>query len=471
MKRIGRRGFIQTLGAVAGSEIIAGGCASRPGGAVRVAQRPNVLFLFPDQHRFDWIGTNPDIPVRTPNLDALGQRGVRFSHAFSPAPVCAPARACLAAGLEYERCGVASNGVDYPLSQTTYYTLLRDSGYHVAGCGKFDLHKPSPSWGLDGKHLLPEWGFSDGIDNAGKYDAVRASKTEPKDPYMAFLYRRGLAKAHIRDLKERHSYTGTYPTPLPDDAYCDNWIGENGLKLMQAFPEGKPWHLVVNFTGPHNPMDVTKSMHPWYRDVDFPQPNRNTQYDAATHVAIRRNYSAMVENIDRWLGIYIERLRQRGELENTLIVYSSDHGEMLGDHDLWAKSKPYQPSVSVPLVMAGPGVAPKGDCDAPVSMMDCAATFLECARVLRPETMDSRSLCPILSGKEDSVRSIVRSGLGKWRVVSDGRYKLIRGYEKAGGPMLFDLLNDPFENENLYSARPSDVKRLEAHFIESGSNA
>ena len=104
------------------------------------AGRPNILFLFPDQHRFDWLGS-AGIPVPTPNLDALAGRGVRFTHAITPSPLCAPARACLAAGREYGSCGVADNAVDYPIDQTTFYTLLRDSGYHVIGCGKFDLAK------------------------------------------------------------------------------------------------------------------------------------------------------------------------------------------------------------------------------------------------------------------------------------------------------------------------------------------
>ena len=119
--------------------------------------RPNILFFFPDQFRYDWLGMHPDIPVRTPNLEKLGARGVRFTHAVTPSPLCAPARARLAAGKEYARCRVPQNDVDYPLDQVTVYTLLRQSGYHVLGCGKFDLNKGSQDWGLDGKTLLKEF--------------------------------------------------------------------------------------------------------------------------------------------------------------------------------------------------------------------------------------------------------------------------------------------------------------------------
>ena len=162
-------------------------------------KRPNILLLFPDQHRFDWLGVNPDIPVRTPNLDRLAGEGVRFTNAVCPSPLCAPSRACLASGKEYDRCRVASNQVDYPLDQATFYTRLRESGYHVAGCGKFDLHKATLNWGLDGKRVLDEWGFSDGIDNEGKWDGIRSGAQEPKGPYLAYLHREGLAEAHVQD--------------------------------------------------------------------------------------------------------------------------------------------------------------------------------------------------------------------------------------------------------------------------------
>ncbi len=403
--------------------------------------RPNILLLFPDQHRYDWLGSNPSVPVRTPNLDAVARRGVRFTRAIVPSPLCAPARACLAAGLEYHRCRVPSNAYDYPLDLITHYTLLRDSGYHVAGCGKFDLHKKTQDWGLDGSRLLREWGFSDGIDNAGKHDAINSGAAAPKDPYMAYLHRRGLAGAHVADFARRKNYAATFPTPLPEDAYCDNWVGNNGLTLLRRAPKGKPWYLQVNFTGPHSPMDITARMEQGWRSVlGFPPPVASTQFTAAQHLAIRQNYSAMVENIDRWTGLFLEEVRARGELDNTLIVYSSDHGEMLGDHDRWGKSVPYLPSIAVPLIAAGPGIKSGVISDALVSVMDLAATFLDYAGLTRPAHMDSRSLRPLLEGVTTSHRDVVVSALGSWRVLFDGRYQLIRGFPKPdSAPQLLDL--------------------------------
>ena len=426
------------------------------------AQRPNILFFLPDQHRPDWTGANPALPLRLPQLDALAARGVRFTQAVTPSPLCAPARACLASGRDYAGCGVADNGDDYPVQQPTYYQALRDGGYRVAGVGKFDLHKATMDWGLDGSRLIDTWGFTEGIDNEGKMDAIASGAAAPKGPYMAYLWQRGLAAAHVADFRARRN-RGTDPTPLPEEAYCDNWIAENGLRFLRDFPRQQPWHLVVNFTGPHSPFDVTASMRARWADAGFPAPVDNTQDLAADeHQAIRQNYAAMLENIDRQIGRFLEVVAERGELERTLVVYSSDHGEMLGDHSRWGKSTYYQASAGVPLVVAGPGVQRGVTSGALVSMHDLAATFLELAgRPALPE-MESRSLAPLLRGERAAHREVVRSGLNNWRMVSDGRYKLVHDQREDGRTevILFDRQQDPLERTNAAPSAPAEVARL-----------
>jgi len=443
-------------------------------------RRPNILLFFPDQQRHDWVSANKALGLRTPNLDALAKTGVRFTRAAVASPLCAPSRACLASGREYSRCGVRNNSQDYPLDQQTFYQSLRESGYHVTGCGKFDLHKATEDWGIDGRRFLPEWGFTDGIDNAGKFDAIRSGSVEPRDPYMAYLHKRGLAAMHIEDFRHRTgqaSYNNTEPTPLPEEAYCDNWIAMNGLNLLRAVPQGKPWFMQVNFAGPHNPVDITRRMERGCRGRNFPQPVESEQHTAQRHIAIRQNYTAMVENIDRWLGVYLDELRKRGELENTLIVYSSDHGEMLGDLERWGKSVPYQASIGVPLYISGPGVEHGLVSDALVSHIDLTSTFLEFAGAPRLRDADSLSLKPLLEGKAKTHREFVLSGLDRWRMVFDGRYKLIRGFppetaeaekkRKAKAPapaeprpLLFDLKLDPAETTNVAREYPSQLERL-----------
>ncbi len=437
---------------------------------------PNILFFLPDQHRPDWLGLNPALPLRTPHSDALAQRGVRFTRAFCPSPLCAPSRAALASGRDYHRCGVVNNNQDYPLDQPTYYQALRDGGYRVAGVGKFDLHKglakpEDLDWHLDGSRLLHEWGFTEGIDNEGKLDGSNAYRLHggPRGPYLAFLQDRGLAETYVREHETRKQHMDAYTTALPDDAYCDNWIAENGLRFLRGFPADQPWHLVINFTGPHNPMDVTATMlatgpSPGWQDVDLPLPHNNDHPDREGLLRNRQNYAAMIENIDRHVGRYIDVVRERGELDNTLIVYASDHGEMLGDHGRWGKSTWHSPSTGIPLIVAGPGLTRGVTSDALVSLNDLTATFLELAGVEPLPTMDSQSLLPVLSGSAQNHRDVVISGLDDWRMIYDGRYKLVLSTQRA--PLLFDLDNDPWEDTDLAAQRPDVVARLRNQLAE-----
>ena len=470
-----RRKFLAEMGSITAGASILTGCGQSATGALK---QPNILFFYPDQLRYDFAGLNEQYPVRTPNLDALARRGVGFPRAVTPSPLCAPARACIASGREYDRCGVPDNfSVNYPVEQPTVYRMLRDAGYRVMSCGKFDLRKKAMDWGRDGRHVVGDvnyldlLGFSDGIDNSGKWDGYNAYIKGNVCPYYAYLDSHNLAQAQIYDftLRRGHNYDNTDATTLPDDAYVDNWIARNGLDLIRSARPEEPWFLQVNFNGPHPPMDITASMKSRWDGVRFPQPFGCLKYTPETHDAIRGNYAAMIENIDRWLGVYIDELNKRDELDNTVVVFSSDHGEMLGDLDLWSKTLPYQPSVGVPLVMAGPGIRHGVINEGPVTTLDLTATFLDYAGVVAPSDMDSVSMRPQLE-RNGSGREYVRSGLGTWRMVFDGRYKLITGFDpleskKQVSPsdrraVLFDLHDDPHESIDVSADQQRQVNRL-----------
>jgi len=423
-------------------------------------QQPNILFFLPDQHRPDWLGCNPGLPLRTPNLDRLCEQGIRFTNAFTPSPLCSPARACLATGRDYHRCGVRNNGQITPLSMPTYYRSLRDAGYGVFGVGKFDLHKPDSNWGLDGSYLLHEYGLSGGIDNEGKGQAISsylANGMSPKGPYMQFLKERGLAEKHVAMYRP---YLGTperlnFPavTDLPEEAYCDNWVAANGARILRELPQGRPWHLVVNFVGPHGPFDVTADMRSRWKDVEFPPPVDNDEPDADVILNRQQNYAAMIENIDRYVGHMIDIVKERGELDNTILVYSSDHGEMLGDHGRWAKSVWYTPSSGVPLILSGPGI-PSGVCsETLVSLHDLAATFLDYAGTNPLPDAEARTLRPHLEGRKNIHRDFVISGLDDWKMIFDGHHKCV--VRDAESPLLFNIQEDPHELTDIAAAHPN----------------
>lgn len=426
---------------------------------------PNILFFFPDQQRRDWTGLNPELLLRTPNMNALAARGTNFTRAWCSSPLCAPSRACVASGRRYDRCGVLDNSANYPLYQPTYFQRLRDAGYRVAGVGKFDLHKDGTDaenlwWELDGSRNLQDWGFTEGIDNEGKFDGSGSFRRHggPRGPYLNFLANRGLADVYVSEHADIKQNMGAYTTALPDDAYCDNWVAENGLRFLRDFSADQPWHLVVNFTGPHNPMDVTASMRARWEDVEFAPPHANDDQDREGLLRNRQNYAAMIENIDTQTGRFLQAVAARGELENTIIVYASDHGEMLGDHGRWGKNTWHEPSIGIPLVVAGPEIAAGQQCAAPVVLHDLPVWFLERAGATALEHVDGRSLQPVLEDSKAAHRDTVVSGLLEWRAVTDGDYKLV--VRQDGPDELFDLNNDPWEDNNLASRAAERVSAL-----------
>ncbi len=446
-------------------------------------KRPNILFVQTDQQRPEWVEMNPDIPVRTPHLRQLARRGTWLANAICPSPVCAPSRACLVAGQEYDRTRVWGNSTYAPDNMFKYHLRLRDeAGYYVMGAGKHHVGNnqsgspPALRCGVDGYQGMESWGFSDAIFNAGLNQAtilMRNNEMVPQDAYMAFLHARGLAEDHIADYARRSRegvWTATFPTTLPDDAYFDTWITSNALTLLDRAPDDKPWYLEVNLQNPHHPWDITGSMHRWYREpsVEFPPPLFNTEDIAPeTHQEVRRNWAATVEHLDACLGRLVARVRERGDLDDTVIVFTSDHGEMLGDYGQWQKLSPLQASVGVPLVIAGPGVRASGRDDAPMTTLDLTASFLEWGGLTPGDDLDSRSLVDYLGARARRHRDLVFSGLSAWRMVFDGRFKLVRGYDPAkriGGDVFEPMHVPPDETERLQRERPQllfDLQRNE----------
>lgn len=445
-------------------------------------KRPNFLFLFSDQHRGDWMPYDAEIKrklgveelrLNMPNIRGLMDCGTAFTTAVSPAPLCAPARACLASGKRYKNCRVYSNSTNYDTRLETFYEKLRDSGYYVSGVGKFDLNKADLEWG-DGYHpLLCQLGFSDAADSEGKMDAVWAALRNQPGPYGRMLQEKGWLEKHVEDMIHRGG--NVHPTPLPDELYADNWITKQSLERIDGLPKDRPWFLQVNFSGPHDPWDITEKMKASVSERTFPDAADCTI--CGENQKVRQNYAAMIENIDRCIGELLEAVKRRGDWDNTIVIYSSDHGEMMGDHDRYGKSKPEQGSIHIPLVIDTSRFGGKeGVCaQAPVELQDLAATFLDYAGLPVEESMESVSLKSVINGERDAVREYGISELinpdpkgliRSFGTITDGRYKLIM---RVGEPeRLYDLNEDPFETNDLAAVRPEEVKRLKQAFGQRG---
>jgi len=375
------------------------------------------------------------------NYLSLRAQGTRFKHAYVPSPLCAPSRACLAGGREYDFAGVPDNfSNDYPLNQTTFFTLLRNAGYTVMTTGKDDLTKATGP-GINGSFHAQGLGFSQWKRCDGKQDAAGSA---PHDPYGAWCSTQSEVvngknmtfwEIYNKDMNSCTTGVGAAggydcekPSPLPQSAYEDDWVGANAVALLAEKPPGKPWFLQVSFPGPHPPFVVTQGMMNSTAGATFPLAVDNPKLSPAVQQTVRRDYAAELVNLD---GLFARVLAAIPpvELNNTYIILSSDHGEMLGDHATWGKTMPWQGSVTVPLVVIGPGLARNATIDTPVSTMDIAGTILDLAG-LQPDSqngMTTRSLMPLLTPappvNATQYRQFVSSGLGNWRAVVQKRPK------------------------------------------------
>ena len=409
-----------------------------------------------------------DLELQMPNIRGIMDRGVSFTGAVSPAPVCAPARACLAAGKRYRNCRVYLNKVNYDTNLKSFYTRLSEAGYYVCGAGKFDLGKANLNWGKVNKDLFERLGFAQSLDSEGKMDAVWAKMLGEPGPYGQTLEEAGWLDYYADNMRTRGASTD--PVEIPDELYADNWIGARSKDMLEAIPHDRPWFMQVNFSGPHDPWDITKRMKDAMTTRTFPEAAECTLGEQNQEV--RKNYAAMIENIDRNIGELLRVLEDRGDLENTIIVYGSDHGEMMGDHNQYGKSKPGQGSVHIPLVIdASHFAGRRGESNgSPVELQDLAATFLDYAGIEVPQSVESVSLRPIVEGTSERVRDYAVSELitagpeviGSFGTVTDGRYKLILQTDQP--PHLYDLVEDPFECTDLIDELPDVAERLRDDF-------
>ncbi len=469
-----------------------------------MAIRPNILLLLADQLRADWLGSRPDT-AETPHLDRLLDRSTVFPRAICNGPVCAPSRASLSAGVYGFRFGSTSNRNAYPLRQPTFYQALRRAGYRVGLAGKMDLHKPDHYYGRFGdRPEMLHLGFTDICETEGKMNAARA-RSEPSagrgrpaaarytfhrpddlaGPYQHYLWERGLLAGFAQDAQPRKESLPVWasaPAVLPDEAHLDRFIGRAALGLLERWTGEEPWFLCVSFSGPHDPWDAPASSLERYAQWVYPQPppdpmtgkpdwvrrrqaRQSAGLTAEALQCVKRHYAANLSVIDEQVGTILEEVERRGQDGRTVVIFASDHGEMLGDHGLFQKAIMYEAALRVPLSVSLPGqVRPRSN-PALVELVDLHPTILECAGLpyLRGE-LDGRSMLPLLAGGDPAAHKTFQfSHLERCRAVCDGRYKLI---DHVNGPReLYDLDADPGELENRAEAEPEQVRRLGAALL------
>ena len=468
-----------------------------------MAARPNILWLLSDQHRADVVGAAGHPVVSTPHLDALAGEGTLFSGAYCQGPLCMPSRASLLTGRHVRDHGVLNNKTAIADGLPTMVRAIRDAGYRTATIGKMHLypHRVGAAAGLD---IMRGYGFEEITEIGGKLASGRV-----RSDYTDHLAALGLYETYRRFVRQRAPGLGARaglipghqpiwnvdPSPLPAADHIDSWVGDRAASWIDSVDDQRPWFCWVGFPGPHNPWDAPAEFVERYRDADValdttrrpavPEagPFRTfldtfLDYSCSATltderiVEVRRHYFANVTLIDAAIGRIADALRRRGIDGNTWIVYSTDHGEMLGTHGLLNKMVFYEPSVRVPLIIRPPGGGQSRRFGGLIEHVDLTATLVEAAGGKPIPDSPGRSLVDLIAGPpavhqgcpagpdqpapreghltaSTAGREVVVSenfGFGMWRT---DRYKLVV-YEPERVPVqLFDLADDPGEDRNL----------------------
>ncbi len=437
------------------------------------AAPPNIVILYSDQHRADMVGwANPQVP--TPNLDRLAELGTVFDQCFCQYPVCTPSRMSLLTGQYVHTHGVHTNNAGLHPRSPTFAHLLRERGYATACIGKMHFYPAYAPYGFDHMELAEQ-------DGTGRFE----------DDYHRFLANAGAIDLH--DLvDQRHEFRkhapsqywetfGARASDLPEELHSTTWIGDRAQAYLRAAEP--PFCAWIGFIKPHHPFDPpqawldridpnTLDLPPdWTEAVLAQDAGKPGYFDVAalTARALRRimaHYYATVSHMDFQIGRILRTLEERG-LDNTVVIYTADHGEFMGFHHLLLKGGYlYDPLVRVPLAIAdlsgrrnwGSGARN----DALVESIDVTATILDAAGVPAPPGLQGRSLDGTLAGRASRHRDLVfaQNGGMSMTMVRTARWKLIESATPRDR-MLFDLSADPMETVNLYDAPDHAGTRLE----------
>lgn len=418
--------------------------------------RPNILFLMSDQHRYDLSGYTGNQVVRTPTLDRLADTGVVFDNAYAPSPVCVPGRQCMMAGQLPKTCNCQGFWEDLPAGHMTFARRFSQYAYSTVCSGKLHHHGPDQMQGWTNRispdaDLAPQ--FIDGrieeeferyqpAAGTGKWSNQREiEEAGPRDgPYQRFDRRAVVASL---DYLERYFVDAAYRRPGSHRPLLHK------LSLLQPHYPFFGDELLYNYYLNRVPVyDEKPCDHPV---LSLSQQNQPVN---ASLEAIRRataSYYAMTEMIDTHFGTILKRLEDLGEdLDEWIIVYTSDHGEMLGQHGIWEKTRFYEASVRVPLIIRWPkGFEGGRVVNQNVNLCDLFATLCDLAGLEIPENLDSRSMVPLLEGDgaEWWNESVSQMGSSQLMIKQDDlKYQY---YGEEIPEVLFDLGRDPGEIANV----------------------
>lgn len=444
-----------------------------------MADKPNIVLIFPDQLRGDTLGCVGHPVIQTPNLDRIAAEGVIFENCYTNSPLCMPARASLMNGRHVCEHGVWRNEMSADRHGPSHVRSIRDAGYHTALVGKTHLYAHGPAAGHTARHVheLRDWGFEDTLELTGPLASGRMDS-----PYTDYLAQKGLLERHRQFIRSyvQNMRSGRFrpweepPCPLPTEDHLDSYTGRMSAEWIRNYHGDKPFYLQVLFPGPHDPFDSPAEYRAIYRPEDMPVGTMEVpaepvapyvrgvlQYSVLDGMTerdkqvLRTFYYGKVTLVDHGIGEVLKALEERGFLDNTWIIVTSDHGEMAGDHYMLHKMCFYEEALKIPCIIRPPrGTAAwkaSGLCD----QIDIAATLLDVAEAKPFEgVFNMRSLLPqVKAGPQDpnaqSGKEVMFSEIWGFSMVHNGRYKMAIEARTRRPVELYDLANDPRELRNL----------------------
>ncbi len=433
---------------------------------------PNILFIIADQVTPFMLGPYGQQAAHTPNLDQLARTGTVFEAAYCASPLCVPSRIGFLSGRLPHKVQGYDNASEFGAHIPTFLHYLNRAGYRTAGTGKCHFVGP------DQKH-----GFAERLDP----DIYPANFSMLPDWRLGAVFNEGTSVGEQLHMLGPSKWTQQLGYDQMTFDRAMSWLGNYAIRPQAQ----KPFFLYVSFTQPHDPFTTTQEFLDLYKNVEIPLPRDygdilklSPTYEwFEIHHGInrvkltperieeaRRNYLGMVSWVDDRIGKLLAEVR-RLELDKNLVVFfTSDHGEMLGEHHQWSKRLLLEWSARVPLIVSAPGVLPEGKrVSSPVSLIDLFPTFADLAGVKVDTEVDGFSLLPLLSGRESSRQQpVIAEYLGEgtiepMRMIRTAQFKYItvNGY----APQLYDLDKDPNETVNAagrteYSQEESQLRAL-----------
>lgn len=443
----------------------------------------NILLITDDQHRcdaFSDLGVFPDL--RTPRLDRLRAEGTTVENWYSNCPICMPARFTWMTGL-YASQGASrltANCHDWPLDQPTFAQALQHGGYHTALIGKVHRHA-----GLYPRNIVADepgtrgLGFDDVFEVSGKglcqwFDCR----------YVEHLAKHGLLE-HYREHAQgaiTRNAAGEPESPVTWEHRMDTLVGNEALRWIETYDGSQPFFTHISFCNPHPPLDTAHD-----GPLDFSRhqaaqmPDPVGDHDASSLAKWREQralYCGLVEEVDYWVGQVLDAIEARGWLDETLVIFGTDHGHMLGDLGWDSKGQPYETSCRTPFTFRLPGCISGGQqsrvlaeaVDLPVTILEAVGMGADAQTPPLPSS-PGRSVWPHLLGRDPAHRQHVFAECGLpdngWQMVRDARFKYVH---RSNAPdELYDLGRDPDERSNLADSTEHREMRceLQQRLIES----